>query len=86
VALIDTHRLRIAAAPFGIAKIDAHAESVTFHFLPKPPIDPMRVIALVQKNRKYTLSGQDRLRMKVDAPEVSARIGAIRATLHALSS
>ena len=34
-ALIDTHRLRIAAVPFGIAKIDAHAESVTFQFLPK---------------------------------------------------
>jgi transcription-repair coupling factor (superfamily II helicase) len=85
-ALIDTHRLRIAAVPFGIAKIDAHAESVTFQFLPKPPIDPMKIISLVQKNRKYVLSGQDRLRLQVDAPEVSGRIAAIRATFHALSS
>jgi transcription-repair coupling factor (superfamily II helicase) len=85
-ALIDTHRLRIAAVPFGIAKIDAHAESVTFQFLPKPPIDPMKIISLVQKNRKYVLSGQDRLRLQVDAPEISGRIAAIRATFHALSS
>ncbi len=84
-ALIDTHRLRIAATPFGIAKIDAHAESITFQFQPKPPIDPMKIITLVQKNRKYTLSGQDKLRLAVNAPEVSARIAAIRATFHALS-
>jgi transcription-repair coupling factor (superfamily II helicase) len=83
-ALIDTHRLRIAAMPFGIAKIDAHAESITFQFLPTPPIDPMKIISLVQKNRKYVLSGQDKLRLTVNAPELSARISAIRATFHAL--
>jgi transcription-repair coupling factor (superfamily II helicase) len=84
-ALIDTHRLRIAALPFGIAKIDAHAESVTFQFTSATPVDPQKIIALVQKNRKYTLSGQDRLKLKVDAPDISARISAIRATLHALN-
>jgi transcription-repair coupling factor (superfamily II helicase) len=83
-ALIDTHRLRIAAMPFGIAKIDAHAESIMFQFLPNPPIDPMKIISLVQKNRKYVLSGQDKLRFSVNAPELSARISAIRATFHAL--
>jgi transcription-repair coupling factor (superfamily II helicase) len=83
-ALIETHRLRILAKPLGIAKIDAHAESVTFQFLPKPPIDAMKIISLVQSNRNMKLSGQDRLRLAVNAPELAARVAAIRSTLHAL--
>jgi transcription-repair coupling factor (superfamily II helicase) len=84
-ALIETHRLRILARPLGIAKIDANAESVTFQFIPQPPIDSMKIIALVQSNRSMKLSGQDRLRLALDAPELGARIAAVRSTLHALT-
>jgi transcription-repair coupling factor (superfamily II helicase) len=84
-ALLETHRLRILAKPLGIAKIDAHAESVTFQFMPKPPIDAMKIIALVQSSRNMKLSGQDRLRLTVNAPELAARVAAIRSTIAALS-
>jgi transcription-repair coupling factor (superfamily II helicase) len=40
-ALIETHRLRIAAKPVGIIKIDAHAESASLQFMENPPIDPI---------------------------------------------
>ena len=84
-ALLETHRLRILAKPLGIAKIDAHAESVTFQFTPQPPIDAMKIISLVQSSRNMKLFGPDRLRMTVNAPELAARVAAIRSTLHALS-
>src|SRR3569832_2508618 len=58
-ALIETHRLRIAAKPIGIVKIDAHAESAVLQFEPQPPIDAMRIIELGQKNKHVKLNGQD---------------------------
>ena len=85
-ALIETHRLRIVAERLGIIKIDAHAESVTFQFRPNPPIDAAAIISLVQKNRNIKLSGQDKLRQNINAPELPARIAAIRSTLAALTS
>ncbi len=84
-ALVETHRLRILAESLGIIKIDAHSESVTFQFKPNPPIDAGAIIALVQKNRHIKLSGQDRLRQNINAPELPARIAAIRSTLSALT-
>jgi len=83
-ALLETHRLRIVARALGVIKIDAHAESVTFMFMPNPPIDALKIITLVQSNRNLKLSGQDKLRLSLNAAELPARIAAIRATLHAL--
>ena len=38
-ALVDTHRLRIASRPLGIARIDAAADAIVVQFVPDPPID-----------------------------------------------
>ena len=84
-ALVETHRLRILAEPLGVIKIDAHAESVTFQFRPNPPVEAATIIALVQKNRAVKLSGQDKLRQTINAPELPARLAAIRSTLSALT-
>jgi hypothetical protein len=40
---------------------------------PKPPIDAMRIIELVQKNRQIKLNGQDKLRITASMPDLSAR-------------
>jgi transcription-repair coupling factor (superfamily II helicase) len=85
-ALMETHRLRIVAEPLGIMKIDAHAEAVMFQFKPNPPIDATRIIALVQRNRTIKLSGQDKLRQALNAPELQGRVAAIRSTLSALTA
>ena len=85
-ALVETHRLRIIAEPLGIIKIDAHAESVTFQFRPNPPVQAAVIIALVQRSRSIKLSGQDKLKQTVNAPELPARIAAIRSTLTALAA
>ena len=73
-ALIETHRLRIAAKTVGIIKIDAHGEAATLQFIAKPPIDPMRIIELIQKNRHIKLHGQDKLKITVAMPDLAARV------------
>ncbi len=83
-ALVETHRLRIAAKPVGIVKIDAHAESALLQFQPNPPVDAMRIIELIQKNRHIRLNGQDKLRITVNMPDLAARVTQIRATIRAL--
>jgi len=85
-ALVDTHRLRILAKPLGIIKIDAHSESVLFQFMPKPPIDPLQIITLIQKNKNIKLSGPDKLRMTFTPPQAAARVMSIRTILGALAS
>jgi transcription-repair coupling factor (superfamily II helicase) len=84
-ALIETHRLRVSAKTVGIIKIDAHAESAQLQFEPKPPIDPMRIIELVQKSRHIRLSGQDKLKITAAMPDLTARVNQLKATIRALS-
>ena len=83
-ALIETHRLRVAAKPIGIIKIDAHGESALLQFQPNPPIDAMRIIDLIQKNRHIRLSGQDKLRITANMPDLAARVSQIKSTIRAL--
>ncbi len=84
-ALIETHRLRIAAKPVGIIKIDAHADAALLQFEAKPPIDPMRIIELIQKNRHIKLNGPDKLRITVNMPDLAARVNQVKATIRSLS-
>ena len=85
-ALIETHRLRIAAAPLGVRKIDAGEASVSMQFVPNPPIDAMRIIDLVQKNRHIKLAGQDKLRIEAKMPDVALRAQTIKHTLRQLAA
>ena len=84
-ALIETHRLRLAAVKVGIVKIDAHAESALLQFQPNPPIDAMRIIELIQKNRHIKLSGPDKLRITANMPDLAARVSQIKGTIRSLA-
>jgi transcription-repair coupling factor (superfamily II helicase) len=83
-ALIETHRLRIAAKAVGIVKIDAHAEAANLQFMVNPPIDSLRIITLIQKNRHIKLSGQDKLRITVPMPDLAARVLQVKQTIKQL--
>jgi transcription-repair coupling factor (superfamily II helicase) len=83
-ALIETHRLRIAAKEVGIVKIDAHSEAATLQFMVKPPIDGMRIIALIQKNKHIKLSGQDKLKISIAMPDLTARVTQIKTAIRQL--
>jgi transcription-repair coupling factor (superfamily II helicase) len=77
-SLIESHRLRILGKPLGIARIDATDSAVLLQFVPKPPIEPAKVLKLVQTRRNFRLAGQDRLRIEAPLPDVRARVAAVR--------
>jgi transcription-repair coupling factor (superfamily II helicase) len=83
-ALIETHRLRVAAKTVGIIKIDAHDDAALLHFMPKPPIDPMRIIELIQNNRHIRLNGPDKLKITISMPDLAARVTQLKSTLRLL--
>ncbi|MDL2353665.1 MAG: transcription-repair coupling factor [Pseudomonadota bacterium] len=83
-ALIETHRLRIAAKAVGIVKIDAHGEAANLQFMVNPPIDSMRIIALIQKNRHIKLAGQDKLKITISMPDLAARVTQVKQTIKQL--
>ncbi len=84
-ALLDSHRLRILGKPLGIARIDATDIAVQLQFVPKPPIEPMKIIKLIQAKRNYKLAGQDRLRIEANLPDLKSRVAAIREAFGQLS-
>jgi transcription-repair coupling factor (superfamily II helicase) len=77
-ALIECHRLRILGIPLGLARIDASETVIQLQFIPKPPIDPAKVLNLVHRKKQYRLAGQDKLRIELKLPDIKARITAIR--------
>ncbi len=83
--LVDSHRLRILGKPLGILKIDAGENSIGIQFVPKPPIDPSKIIALVQQDRTVKLNGPDRLKIEGQFRDVQARMDAIRKLFKSLS-
>ncbi|MEQ1773798.1 MAG: transcription-repair coupling factor [Burkholderiales bacterium] len=84
-ALIDSHRLRLASKLLGIARIDASDSAIQLQFIPKPPIDPMKIIKLIQTKRNYKLAGPDRLRIDVNTDDVASRVAMIKDVFKMLS-
>jgi transcription-repair coupling factor (superfamily II helicase) len=84
-ALIDSHRLRILGKPLGIARIDATDSAIQLQFVPNPPIEPIKVLNLVQSKRNHRFAGQDRLRIEARLPDVASRVTAIREAFRELA-
>ncbi|OGB02615.1 MAG: transcription-repair coupling factor [Burkholderiales bacterium RIFCSPHIGHO2_12_FULL_69_20] len=82
--LFDTHRLRVLAKPYGVAKIDANPRLMNITFRPNPPIDAMKIIALVQKNKNIKLAGNDKLRIEREFADPKDRAQYVRDVLRAL--
>ena len=88
-SLFETHRLRLNMAVLGIKKIDANPAQITIQFIPNPPIDPIKIIQLVQTNKRIQLNGQDKLKILPADKEafitLAQRLEAIRQLLKHLS-
>ena len=83
-ALIDVHRLRVLSQPWGVQKVDAAPGVITINFRPNPPVDPMSIIRLIQKNRHIKLAGNDKLRIERELPEAKDRAQMVRDVLRSL--
>ena len=84
--LFDVHRLRVLAKPYGVTKIDAAPKLMIISFKPNAPVDALKIIELVQKNRHIKLAGNDKLRIERDTPEPKDRAQLIRDVLRALGA
>ncbi|OGB18790.1 MAG: transcription-repair coupling factor [Burkholderiales bacterium RIFCSPLOWO2_02_FULL_67_64] len=82
--LIDVHRLRCISAPYGVVKVDAAPGVTNITFKANPPVEPMRIIELIQKNRHIKLAGNEKLRIDRALPEVKDRVQLVRDVLKAL--
>ncbi|HAF43701.1 MAG TPA: transcription-repair coupling factor [Gallionellaceae bacterium] len=76
--LLDSHRLRILAKPLGISKVDASSEAIVIQFVPNPPIDPMKVITMIQSKRHIKMAGQDKLRIELKYGDLQQRVLAVK--------
>ena len=47
-------------------------------FVPNPPIDPMKIITLIQSNRHIKMVGQDKLRIELKYGDLHQRVLAVR--------
>ena len=82
--LIDVHRLRVIAKSYGVLKVDAAPTLITITFKKDPPIDAMRIIELIQKNRHIKLAGNEKLRIEREIASPSARAQLVRDLLRSL--
>jgi transcription-repair coupling factor (superfamily II helicase) len=82
--LIDSHRLRIEAKPLGIVKVDAGPEAIVLQFIKNPPVDPARIIQLIQARKNFKLSGPERLRIEEKHAQLAPRVQRVRSILKEL--
>ncbi len=80
-ALIACHRLRIAAKSIGIVKIDASADAIQLQFNPKADIDPLKLINLLQRDRRCRMNGPDKLRVSVSLEAIHLRTDFVKSLL-----
>jgi transcription-repair coupling factor (superfamily II helicase) len=86
-ALLECHRVRLAARPLGVARVDATHEAVQLQFVKNPPLDGGKVIAFIQKKgRAARLAGPDRLRVDARLPAWQERAQAVRDILRQLAA
>lgn len=80
-ALIACHRLRIAAKPLGVVKIDASDAAIQLQFNPKADIDPLKLINLLQRDKRCRMNGPEKLRISVELGNLNHRVELIKDVL-----
>lgn len=82
--LIDVHRLRVIARPYGVVKVDAAPTVINITFRKDPPIDSMAIMHLIQKNKHIKLAGNDKLRIERELKDPKDRAQMVRDVLKSL--
>jgi transcription-repair coupling factor (superfamily II helicase) len=80
-ALLACHRLRIMAKPLGIIKIDASDSSIQLQFNIKADLDPMKLVNLLQRDRRCRMNGPDKLRVTAQFGNLAHRVEFVKTLL-----
>jgi transcription-repair coupling factor (superfamily II helicase) len=84
-ALLAVHQLRLDTKRFGIERLEAGPEVTSIQFISNPPVDPMKLIKLIQSRREFKLAGQDKLRIEMPCPTLEKRLALVRKFLAEIS-
>ena len=77
--------MKLHATKIGIRKLDLGPSGGRLQFEARPDVDPMTVIRMIQKQpQHYAMDGPDKLRLKLELPDATARVQAARGLLTAL--
>jgi transcription-repair coupling factor (superfamily II helicase) len=88
-SLLATHRLRLLVKPLCIQKLDATNDQITLQFSPEfaklAPIEPIKIINLIQKDRSYKLAGQDKISLLRHCPTLNDKVVAVKDMIRQLT-
>ncbi len=85
--LLRQAALRLRAQTLGIRKLEAGPQGGRIVFEPQPPIDPMNIVKLMQKEPKtYQLGGQDTLKFSAPMDDESTRFEFVEKLLNRLAA
>lgn len=84
-ALVAAHELRIAGKALGVKKIDSAPERSIIAFKAKPNFEPIKLIQLIQKDGRYRLAGQDRVKIERPAATITERAKLLKEFFRALA-
>ncbi|MHB8666503.1 MAG: transcription-repair coupling factor [Burkholderiales bacterium] len=85
-ALLESHRLRIAARELGVARIDAGGDAIALQFIERPPLDGVRFMQLLQRQRHWKMSGPSRLRVQTPSEGLAPRVRTVKEVLKMLAA
>jgi transcription-repair coupling factor (superfamily II helicase) len=83
-ALMACHRLRVAAKPMDILKIDASDSAIQLQFNPRADLDPAKLINLLQRDKRCRMNGPDKLRVTVQLHDINHRADFVKVVLKEL--
>ncbi len=83
--LFSLSQLKLLAQPLGIRKIDYGASGGFIEFLEHTPIDPKRLIQLIQQAPKYHQLQGNRLRLKQEIADFDQRVDGLKTLFNVLS-
>ncbi|MFT3758240.1 transcription-repair coupling factor [Thauera sp.] len=85
-ALLETHRLRMLVKDYGVQKLDASDAQISVQFAKDAPIDPVKVIFLIQKDRSIKMAGPEKLVRRAALPNLKDRAKAVKDLLDAVKA
>jgi transcription-repair coupling factor (superfamily II helicase) len=84
--LLAGHKLRLQAKPLGITRLDATSDGLSLQFMKNPPVDPVKILLLVQSRAGLKLAGPDRLKLQKPLPDLDAKTSAAQSLLEELKT
>ncbi len=82
--LIAMHEIRLVATKFGIQKIDANNASINLIFIDKPPIEPIKIVMMMQALKTCKYDGKNKLIWQIKSDNTQGKIENIRKLLSLL--